>query len=126
MFFRRIKGNSPSAKRVEREEARKGGAVGPMGGLAGANGPFGALFHAKRDAPFMFFKTPSGGIPAISGTVPGSAECDVMTWDGTDLSLNSVGLKAVVLNPWSAATSSAKLALAIYWQGAWWVTQWNC
>ena len=116
----------PNDKTIKRD-AVKGGATCPMGGLAGANGPFGTLFQAKRDGPFCFVVLPEGGIPAIVGTEPSEAECQVLGWDDQDLFNPLVTSVIVVKNPWNVATSGAgRKGLAMFLNGAWWIIQWEC
>lgn len=76
--------------------------------------------------PFVILVyTPGGGIAARSGTTPGSATCNIVTWNGTALS-NSGNGTVTVYNAYSAAFSASKYAWCLYWKGSYWGATQEC
>jgi hypothetical protein len=69
-------------------------------------------------------RSPSGGIPAMTGTTPGSATCTFYTFDGTSQTLGSE--TATVRNDLPAAVDGNR-KIKVYWdQGSWWFLVQSC
>jgi hypothetical protein len=72
----------------------------------------------------MPVKSPSGGIPAMSGSTPGSATCTLYTYDGTDFTLGTETI--TVKNVYSSSTAGNNLTWVAWWSGAWFVITEGC
>ena len=88
--------------------------------MATAMGPLGEPPNG-RYSEFLYFKTPSGGIPAKSGATWGKASCTLYHWsyDGTDVDeavaqdTSSTDIEATVFN-WTASPIPGE---AFIWAG---------
>ncbi len=94
-------------KRVEHES---------YGGGGDTLSPLAAMLHTRP------FYAPSG-IPAKSGSVPGSAMCYEYSWDGSSYSAGSTAFK--VLNKQAVAVPSSADVDAYVWAGEYWAAQWG-
>lgn len=64
--------------------------------------------------------TPSGGIPAQSGTTPGSAVCTFYEWDGTN---ETLGTRTETVRNRMSTAVSGNSKTQVYWErGSWWAT----
>lgn len=98
--------------------------AGAMSGPGISNGPFGIVAKLQEFLGIMLVKTPIGGIPALSGTTPGQADCVKLTWDGTALNTGTVPVR--VYNPWAFAAGGNKTAIAFKFASSYWLLTWSC
>lgn len=68
--------------------------------------------------------SPSGGIPAASGTTPGSAICTFYTWNGTSNTLGTETARVYNDNP-AAFDGNRKVKVGLD-QGVWWAIVESC
>ncbi len=125
-FFKRIAGSPQKvAGKTKREAARSGGML-PGFGSVGMNNAAGILSNFLGGLGIAIVKTPIGGVPALSGTTPGSADCTLMSWDGTTFQLTSPAVILPVRNPWSFAAGGNKVAVIFRWAATYWLLTWSC
>lgn len=73
------------------------------------------------------FKTRAGGIPALSGSTPGSAVCDLYFFDGSSLSAATGSyVSETIYNMSSAAVGATKFIQVKYIDGFWFVDVESC
>ena len=81
------------------------------------------VFKPCSDAVLMY--TQSGGIPAKTGSVPGSGAANFCALSGTLISTSGNGT-AQVYNAYSAAFSGSKTIWCVSWNGHWWAITQEC
>lgn len=96
--------------------------AGAAGGLS--RGTAGGVVLTDPAQKILRVRSPGGGIAARSGATPGSAACDVCTWDGTSWAVGSETL--TVKNDYPTAVEATKLLWVVYWLGDYWVMTEEC
>jgi hypothetical protein len=95
-----------------------------VSGAAFSNGPEGPKIAVPDMASNLAtVRTPSGGIQAMSGNVPGSATCTFYEWDGTNETLGT--RTDTVLNEFGAVSGNRK-AVVRFDKGSWWFVVQAC
>jgi hypothetical protein len=88
------------------------------------NGPTPFITVGTGSDGVQLCRSPGGGIDAISGTTPGSADCTLYTWDGSSFAIGSETI--TVKNRWTTAVGATKRVTAVWWRGDWWAENWEC
>lgn len=125
-FFKRIAGSDRKvAGKTKREATRVGGML-PGFGQVGMNNAAGILSNFLGGLGLAIVKTPGGGVPALSGTTPGSGDCTLMSWDGTTFQASSPAVTLPVRNPWDVAAGANKTAIVGRFAATYWLITWKC
>lgn len=103
------------------DEALRGGSASGQGII---NGPFGIAAKVQEFLGLALVRTPVGGIAALSGSVPGVADCVKLQWDGTALTAGTVPIR--VYNPWAFAAGGNKTAVVFKFASTYWLLTWEC
>jgi hypothetical protein len=76
--------------------------------------------------PFIWVQAPIGGIPALSGTTPGSATCTEYLYTSATSFATTGGSTLTVYNAYPVAVGASKLVGAVYFKGQYWALTEQC